>query len=347
MYIKKILWAIAILGLIGMGGFAYYVYNHVFSPNTAFQNEEAHVYIPTGASFEQVIQELEPLLKDINSFALVAKRKKYDQNVKAGHFLISKGMNNNELVNAIRIGNVPITVKFNNQERLQNLAGTLSQQMETDSIALFQAMTDSVFLKQAGFNPENALAMYIPNTYEVYWNETAEAFCSRMSDAFKAFWNEDRRAKASDLGLQPWEVSVLASIVQKETSQVDERPRVAGLYLNRMRIGMLLQADPTVIYAKKKEENDFDQVIKRVLYKDLEIESPYNTYKNAGVPPGPITMPDISSIDAVLNAEKHTYLYMVVNTENLGYHKFASSISEHNRNRAAYIRWINKQGINR
>ena len=347
MYIKKILWAVAVLGLIGMGGFAYYVYNHIFSPNTAFQNEEAHVYIPTGASFEQVLQELEPLLKDVNSFALVAKRKKYDQNVKAGHYLIKKGMNNNDLVNAIRIGNVPIEVKFNNQERLQNLAGSLSRQMETDSLALYRAMTDSIFLRDAGFNLDNALSMYIPNTYEVYWNETASDFCARMSSAFGEFWNEDRRAKAADLGLQPWEVSVLASIVQKETSQVEERPRVAGLYLNRMKIGMLLQADPTVIYAKKKADDDFDQVIKRVLFKDLEIESPYNTYKHTGVPPGPITMPDISSIDGVLNREKHDYLYMVVNVENFGYHKFAKSLAQHNRNKAAYIRWINAQGINR
>ncbi len=347
MYIKKILWAIAIIGLIAMGGFAYYVYNHVFSPNTAFENEQAHVYIKTGSGFEDVLTELRPLLRDINSFAVVAKRKQYHLNVKPGHYLIKKGMNNNDLVNAIRIGNVPIEIKFNNQERLQNLAGNLSRQMEADSLAFIEAMLDEQFLEESGFNLDNALAMYIPNTYEVYWNESAPEFCRRMSRAYRAFWNQDRISKADKLGLDPNEVMALAAVVQKETSQVEERPRVAGLYLNRLAANMPLQADPTIIYAKKLADQDFDQVIKRVLFKDLEIESPYNTYKNAGLPPGPIFMPDISSIDAVLNAEEHNFYYMVVDVERFGYHKFASSLSEHNRNRAAYIRWINQQGINR
>ena len=168
-----------------------------------------------------------------------------------------------------------------------------------------------------------------------------------MLKEYNAFWTEDRNQKAKDLDLSREEVLSLAAIVQKETAKVEERPRVAGLYINRIKKGMPLQADPTIIYAKKLNDGDFDQVIKRVLYRDLEIDSKYNTYKNTGVPPGPITMPDISSIDAVLNYEQHDYFYMVANVQNFGYHKFAKTLAQHNRNRQEYVRWINGQGVNR
>lgn len=345
--LKKILVVVALIGLVFMAGFAYYVYQNIFVPNTAFNNEEAHVYIETDSNFEDVIQELEPLLVDVESFRRVAKRKGYNLNIKPGHFIIKKGMNNNDIINSIRVGNIPITVKFNNQERLENLAGQLANQLETDSLSLLNAMKDPVFLKAAGFTSETAIGMYIPNSYEVYWNTTAEDFRDKMLKEYNAFWTEDRNAKAKRIGLSRDEVMSLAAIVQKETTKVDERPRVAGLYLNRIRKGMPLQADPTVIYAKKLTDNNFEQVIKRVLYRDLEIDSNYNTYKNLGVPPGPITMPDISSIDAVLNYEKHDYLFMVANVQNFGYHKFAKTLSQHNRNRAEYVRWINSQGVNR
>ena len=168
-----------------------------------------------------------------------------------------------------------------------------------------------------------------------------------MLKEYQSFWNASRLAKAQALNLTPNEVTALASIVHKETAKVDERPRVAGLYLNRVRKKMFLQADPTVIYAIKKQTGNYDTVIKMVLYKDLEINSPYNTYKNAGIPPGPITMPDITAIDGVLNAEWHDYLYMVANVENFGYHKFAKTLAQHNQNMVQYIRWINQQNISR
>jgi UPF0755 protein len=168
-----------------------------------------------------------------------------------------------------------------------------------------------------------------------------------MLREYERFWNTTRLEKAKKKGLSPEQVISLAAIVHKESAKVDERPRVAGVYLNRLKKGMLLQADPTVIYALKRELNDFDTIIKRVLYKDLAIDSPYNTYKYSGLPPGPITMPDISAIDAVLNAEDHDYYYFVANVENFGYHKFAKTLAQHNRNKAQYIRWINSQNINR
>ncbi|MEM0519549.1 endolytic transglycosylase MltG [Aequorivita flava] len=347
MYIKKILIAIFFLGAVVMGFFAWYIYDTAFTGNTAFNNKEAHVYIPTNATIIDVVEEIEPLLKDAESFRTIADQKQYTSNIKPGHFIIRKGMTNNDIVNTLRSRNIPINVKFNNQERLEDLAGHIANQIEADSLSLMQAMTDPEFLKEVGMTKETGLSMYIPNTYEFYWNSSAKTFRDRMKTEYERFWNEARIKKAKNLNLTKEQVMALASIVQKETAKVDERPRVAGVYLNRLRVGMLLQADPTVIYAIKRESGDYNQIIKRVLYKDLELDSPYNTYKYAGIPPGPITMPDISSIDAVLNPEKHDYYYFVADVTNFGYHKFAKSLAQHNVNKAEYVRWVNNQGLMR
>src|SRR5690606_9443101 len=223
----------------------------------------------------------------------------------------------------------------------------ISLQIEADSTALLSSFGELEFLKANGFNEETALSMYIPNSYEFFWNTSAEGFRERMLKEYKRFWNEEWIARSKSLGLDPPQVATLASIVHKETAKIEERPRVAGVYLNRLSKGMLLQADPTVIYGIKLYSDNFDTIIKRVLYKDLELDSPYNTYKYAGLPPGPIAMPDISAIDAVLNPEKHDYYYFVANVENFGYHKFAKTLAQHNRNKEQYIRWINGQKINR
>lgn len=347
MYIKRILLVIVLAGLVVGGWFSYMVYNAVFSPNTAFNNSEAFVYIPSDADFNEVKQLVEPLLEDLGTFEQVAKRKGYVGNVKGGKYAIKKGMNNNEIVNSLRANNIPVNVSFNNQETLADLAGRIAAQIEADSLSLIRAFNDSDFLKERGFDEENKLAMYIPNSYEFFWNTTGEEFRDRMAREYDRFWNDERLKKAKAVGLSPDEVMTLASLVHKETAKVDERPKVAGLYLNRLKRGMLLQADPTVIYALKKKANDYDLVIKRVLYKDLEVDSPYNTYKYAGLPPGPIAMPDISAIDAVLNPEKHDYLYFVADVENFGYHKFAKTLAQHNRNKVQYVQWINSKKINR
>lgn len=347
MYLKKILLTVVLLGLVGMAGFSYYVYQNIFTPNTGFNNPQAHVFIPTGATFKMVQEELSPLLKDMNTFVTVAQRKGYSSNIKAGHFIIKKGSNNNEIINSIRSGNIPVTIKFNNQERLEDLAGHLAKQIELDSASLLDTMLDEDFLKASGFTQDTALGMYIANSYEVYWNTSPKAFCQKMLKEYNAFWNTSRVAKAKAISLSKDQVMALAAIVQKETAMIQERPMVAGLYLNRLKKGMLLQADPTVIFAKKKTENNFKQVIKRVLFKDLKIASPYNTYKYSGVPPGPITMPDVSAIDGVLNYKKHGFYFMVADVENFGYHKFAKTLSAHNRNKKQYVNWINKQGVKR
>jgi UPF0755 protein len=347
MYIKKLLWAVALIGIVIAAYFAYFVYSAMFKPNTAFNNEIAYIFIPTNASYNEVRSQLDTLLIDIGKFDALAKQKKYISNIKAGKYAIKKGMNNNDIINSIRSNNIPVKVAFNNQETLGDLAGRISTQIEADSLSLLQAMASESFLKSNGFETKTALGMYIPNSYEFFWNTSEEQFRDRMLKEYHHFWNASRMEKAQALNLSPTEIMTLASIVQKETTKVDERPRVAGVYINRLKAGMALQADPTVIYAIKEQSGDFKQTIKRVLYKDLELDSPYNTYKYAGLPPSLITMPDISSIDAVLNYEKHDYYYFVADINNFGYHKFAKSLAQHNKNRQDYVRWINQQGVNR
>ncbi|MDO5607028.1 MAG: endolytic transglycosylase MltG [Capnocytophaga sp.] len=347
MYIRKILIAVLLIGLVVMGVISYGIYQAVFQPNTAFENKEAIVFIPTGATFADVKTELQPLIKDMASFSQVASKKGYATNVKPGKYSLKKGSNNNEIINTLRSKNIPVKVSFNNQETLADLAKRISEQIEADSTSLLKAFADPQFLTENGFTGRNALAMYIPNTYELFWNTSAEKFRERMLKEYHRFWNDDRKAKAAAQSLTPLEVSTLASIVQKETAQVSERSRVAGVYLNRLKINMLLQADPTVIYGVKEHTGDYDIVIKRVLYKHLEIDSPYNTYKYSGLPPGPIAMPDVSSLEAVLNPETHDYLYFVADVENFGFHKFARTLAQHNLNRQPYIKWINAQGTQR
>ncbi|MEO5790332.1 MAG: endolytic transglycosylase MltG [Gelidibacter sp.] len=347
MYIKRILVAVALIGLVVAAFVAYTIYQTMFVSNTAFNNDVAYVYIPTNATYQDVRAELEPLLKDIERFDALAERKKYTSNIKAGKYAIKKGMNNNDIINSIRSNNIPVKLSFNNQESLERLAGRISTQIEADSLELYSVMSSPEFLKANDFDSKTALGMYIPNSYQFFWNTSAEQFRDRMLKEYHRFWNAERLAKAKAIDLTPEKVMTMASIVQKETAKVDERKRVAGVYMNRLKIGMPLQADPTVIFAMKHSSGDFDQVIKRVLYKDLELDSPYNTYKYTGLPPGLIAMPDISSIDAVLNYENHDYFYFVADVTNFGYHKFAKTLSQHNVNRQEYVKWINQQGVKR
>ncbi|WP_420602066.1 endolytic transglycosylase MltG [Flagellimonas sp.] len=345
MHLKKVLWATAVLGLLICGFVAYQIYGAIFSPNTKFNNDEAFVYIASDATFSDVKNSLEPLVKNLSTFESVAERKGYITNIKGGKFGIKKGMNNNEIINSLRSNNIPVKVSFNNQESLPLLAGRIAQQIEADSVSLLSTFNDAAFLKESGFDDDTKLGMYLPNTYEFFWNTSAQGFRDRMLKEYSRYWNEDRLQKAKKLNLSPAQTIALAAVVQKETVKAEEKPRVAGVYLNRIRKGILLQADPTVIYAIKKETGNYDTIIKRVLYRDLEMDSPYNTYKYRGVPPGPITMPDISSIEAVLNAEKHDYLYFVADVSNFGYHMFAKTLAQHNRNKVQYIRWLNSKKV--
>ncbi|WP_299550194.1 endolytic transglycosylase MltG [Seonamhaeicola sp.] len=345
MYIKKILWAVALLGLAVAGYFAYYIYSAMMAPNTAFNNEEAYIYIRSTDTYKEVREQLEPLLKDIDKFDALAKQKKYISNIKAGKFAIKKAMSNNDIINSIRSNNLPVKVSFNNQNSLEKLAGRIALQIEADSVALLNAMKDQAFYSENNFKDETALGMYLPNSYELFWNTSAEAFRDRMLKEYNRFWNESRLSKAKGLGLSEDEVMALASIVYEESKQPTEQPRIAGVYINRLEIGMPLQADPTLKFAAYKLPKYKNTVIKRVLNVHKEIESPYNTYKYAGLPPGLVTMPDLSAIEAVLNYEKHKYLYFAADPKRVGFHKFAKTLSQHNVNARAYQKYLSSQGI--
>ena len=335
---QKVLISTILLLTISLLGF--FIYQKIFESNI---EENAIIYIKTGANFENVLEELSPYLKDLDSFKILAQKMKYTK-IKPGRYEIDPKMSNIELVRLLRAGiQKPIKLSFNNQDYLEKLAGRISNQIEADSASLLEVFRDQSFLEENGFNINTALCVYIPNTYEFYWNTNAEKFREKMLKSYKTFWNEERVSKAKKQNLTTIEVIILASIVQKETSRVSERKTVAGLYLNRLSNKMLLQADPTVIYSQRLLKG-IDYEIKRVLLKDLEIDSPYNTYKYEGLPPGPISMPDISSIEAVLNPEKHEYLYMCASVTDFGGHAFARTLSQHNVNAAKYQKWVREQG---
>jgi UPF0755 protein len=329
--------------LIVYGGI---VANQIFSKNTKFTENELFVEVPTGSTYEDVKKIITPFIENMDRFEMVADKRDYPDNIKPGRFLFTKGMSSYDLVKSLR-SNVPVKLAFNNQERLEDFAGRISSQIEPDSLLLINTFKDSIFLKDNGFNQENVFVMFIPNTYEVYWNISAEKFRDKMIKEYHKFWNKQRIAKAANQGLTPVEATILASIVHKESVKKDERPRIAGVYLNRLRLEMPLQADPTVIFAIKKEANDFDQVIKRVFYNDLFLNSAYNTYKVVGLPPGPIAMPDITALDAVLNPEKNDFIYFCASVDRFGYHEFAATLPEHNLNAKKYSDWITGQGVKR
>lgn len=345
MKLKQIAVGIVGVGLLVLAYFSYYVYSVMLIPNTAFNAKEAFIFIPTNASYEQVRADLEPLLLDLNAFDALAKQKKYTTNVKAGRYRIAKGMTNNDIINSIRSKNWPVTVAFNNQHSLSNLAQRVSAQIEADSLSLMAAFTDKDFLNSNGFEAQTALAMYLPNSYEFFWNSSAITFRDKLLKNYKTFWNPDRLSQAKTIGLTPVEVSILASIVQEETKQNSEQSRVAGVYINRLKNNWALQADPTLKYAAYQTNQYKNKIIKRVLNKHKRIDSPYNTYLYKGLPPGLIAMPDLQAIDAVLSYEKHNYFYFAADSERPGFHRFAKSLSEHNRNAKRYQNYLNRKGI--
>lgn len=316
------------------------LYNMVMKPNVVTPDQkEFSLYIPTGADFDQVKDSLygNHLIIDPASFEWVARHKDYPSHVKPGRYVLKNGMGNNQLTNMLRGGlQTPVKVTFNNIRDVKMLAGRVGTQIEADSASIVAYLADNVNLNKLGFNSLTIPAMFLPNTYEFYWNTDAEKFVEKMKGEYDKFWNEERRNKAKALGLSPVQVSILASIVDKETNKTDEMPRIAGVYLNRLRNGWLLQADPTLVFAV----GDFD--LKRVLNVHKEVESPYNTYKYAGLPPGPICIPSLQSINAVLNAEKHNYYYFCAKEDFSGYHVFAKTLTEHNRNAQRYQRALSR-----
>lgn len=333
---------VGFLLLVGILGINFYkkIYGNAVT-------KDAKVYIKSNFTINEVEKAITPFINSVDNFTWVANKKKFTK-PKTGMYQLNKGMSMNDLVNKLRAGNqTPVKVSFNNQDTLEKLAGRIAEQLEIDSLTLLNTMKEPAFLRKHDFTKKSVLGMYIPNQYEFYWNTSAEKFRAKMIKQYHNFWNSSRLKKAKKLGLTKDQVITLASIVQKETAQKSERPMVAGLYLNRLNTrGWRLEADPTIIFALK-EKHGHNKVFKRVLTKDLDIKSPYNTYRNAGLPPTLIAMPDVSSIDAVLNPAKHNYFFMCASVDKIGYHEFARTLSQHNRNATKYQRWISQRGINR
>ena len=340
---KKI--ALISISILLIGGLVVYkFYNKIYKTNV---NQTTFIYIPSNANFESVQELMVPYLNNLDNFVWVAKKKNYENKVRSGKFKITEGMSNNDLVDHLRGGKTEtVKLTFNNQDTFEKLSGRISLQIEADSVSILTTLLDPDFIKKNGFDSNTALAMYIPNSYDFYWDTSAEEFRARMLKEYQSFWNEKRISNAKKQKLTPVQVISLASIVQKETALVIERPTVAGLYLNRYHDNWPLQADPTIIFALKQKHGQ-DAVFKRVLNEDLKIDSPYNTYQNTGIPPGPIGMPDISSIDAVLQPKIHKYYYMCASIDEIGKHEFATNLNSHLVNARKYQNWMNKQGIKR
>lgn len=336
----RILLIISGLLLVAGGILGYQIYRIFLKENVT--DKESYLYIRTGWTYQDVVDELSSkgMLVNTATFQRAAEQMDFPSRVKAGKFKLDADMNNRSLIHRLGGGfQEPVQVRFHNLRLKEEFAGLISSQIEADSLALIAIMTDTVRVTAYGFTPDNFFTLFIPNTYEFYWNTSAESFVDRMHGEYQRFWNEERLNKAQALEMTPQEVSVLASIVKGEALHQSEMPTIAGLYLNRLRRGMRLQADPTVIFANQ----DFS--IRRVLYRHLNFDSPYNTYLYAGLPPGPINMPSIAAIDAVLNHEEHHYIFMCAKEDFSGYHRFAVTQAEHNRNARLFQRALNERNI--
>jgi len=340
---KQIILTILAILIIGGGIIAYLGYRMVYMPNVWLNGQKSAAFnIRSGSTWEDVKQQLYKNGTIIHraSFEQLASVMKYPDHIKSGHYILKEGMSNKQIITKLRSKQQdPVRLVFNNIRIKQELAGHLAEQLETDSVTLLKLLNDADYLKKFGFTTDNIISMFIPNTYEVYWDITAEKFMERMHKEYIAFWNDKRKVKLKEIGLTELQAITLASIVEKESNMNDEKPDVAGVYMNRLKQGWLLQADPTLVYAL----GDFS--IKRVLNVYKTIDSPYNTYKYVGLPPGPICLPSISSIDAVLNYRQHNYMYFCAREDFSGYHNFAVTMNEHLLNAAKYQQALNKRGI--
>lgn len=343
--LRRILLIVLVVGLIGGGIAGWWFYNAYYRPNVDLHGQrETYFYVRTGSTFDQMVQGLidQHIIVNRSSFEEIAKLKKFTT-PKPGRYRISNGMSNPALIDKLRIGDQePVKVSFNLIRTKEQLASRIGKQLEADSVKLLGLLNDEEFLSNTyHLNGITIMTLFIPNTYEFNWNTSAEQFLKRMQDEYKAFWTSDRKAKAQKAGLSQSQVSVLASIVQSEQNNDNEEKRtIAGLYINRLNKSIPLQSDPTVIFAI----GDFS--IRRVLADDLKINSPYNTYLHTGLPPGPICMPEISSLDAVLNYQQSNYLYMCAEY-GTGHHKFTADYNQHLRNAKAFQAALSAAHINR
>jgi len=322
---------------------AFIIYRLLFGISIIAEKNSDVIYIPTGSSYEQVMDTIDSklIIKNKKAFEWLAKQKHYPSLIRPGRYVINKNLSYNSLLNILRSGRQsPVRVTFNNYVRtLNEIAGKIGKHIESDSAQIMAFFADDANYSADGFKKETIISLFIPNTYELYWNTDPQQLYSRMLKEYRLFWNDKRLSQAKEKGLEPVEVAILASIIDDEVAKKDEKPKIAGVYLNRLRMGIPLQACPTIKFAL----NDF--TITRVLKKYLLVDSPYNTYKHSGYPPGPIGCASIEGMDAVLNAEKHDYIFFAAKADFSGYHNFSRTLSEHNRYASLYQKELDKRKI--
>ncbi len=342
MRIKKIVAVVMVVFTIMLSSISFYTYQILFTPNILVDRDDQFFAIEKGTTFKQLQNRLykDRIVNDLVSFSLLAKLKGLDENVKNGMYLLKKDMSNTAAINLLRAGlQTPVRMTFNSARKIEELSTKLTANLEIDSADMAPYLLSDSVAHIYGFDSLNFIGMFLPNTYEVYWTASPKEVLDRMKLEYDRYWNQTRRNKADSLGLTPQEVVTLASIVDSETNLMNEAPTIAGVYLNRIRRGYPLQADPTLVFAM----NDF--TIRRVLDVHKKTDSPYNTYKYKGLPPGPIMMPSIKAVESVLNAENHRFLYFCAKEDFSGYHVFARTLEEHNVNASKFQRALNRQRI--
>ena len=339
---KKILIPLIIFSTILTTG-SVYTYQMLYSPNFLINAEDKFIIIEENTDFNQLIKKLEDdtLINDILSFSFLSKIMEYQENIKIGAYNVKMNMSNYDMITMLRSGNqTPIKLTFTYARKIDDLAEKITSKLKMSKDDLLNYLNDNID-KYSGFKKADIISIFLPDTYEVYWNISPEKLTNKMYSEYKKFWNEERLSKLDKINLNQKEVIVLASIVASESRMLDEADRIAGLYINRLNRNMRLQADPTLIFAA----NDF--TIRRVLNKHKKIKSPYNTYIHRGLPPGPIRLASKKYIDAVLNYEKHNYIYMCAEEDFSGYHAFATNLSDHNRNARKFQIALNNRKIYR
>lgn len=320
--------------------FGYYAYQIVYTPNVLVGKQPRPLVIPRGATFKDVQAALHKgdYTQDLISFSFLSKLMDYDENVKPGRYVLMPNLSNVEAIRLLRAGiQEPVNVTFNNVRLIEDLSEKITRNLNMKPAEFEAALVKFAMNNPYGFNKDNVLTMFIPNTYEVYFNTSPDDLIERMHEEYRKFWTDERKKKAEQIGLSPIEVSILASIVQAESIKHDEAPIIAGLYINRLKKDIPLQADPTLVFAV----GDF--TLKRVLNEHKEVDSPYNTYKYRGLPPGPVNMPEIFALNAVLNYTQSNYLYMCAKEDFSGRHNFTHSYREHLNNAARYQRALTRE----
>ncbi|MBL7818159.1 MAG: endolytic transglycosylase MltG [Saprospiraceae bacterium] len=333
-FLRPFLLVVAILG----GAYLYF-----FKSNVSDDLKDEYLKIPTNSTLQSLTNQLvtEGIIMDESNFKTWASWLSYD-NVRAGRFKIKAGWSSFNLIRLLQRGEqAPVKIVLNNERTPEQVAGKVSKVLEHDSAAFIETFNDTTYLNSLGISRPTLMCIFLPNTYEFYWNTDPKKFLERMSKEYKKFWNPERTAKAAEQGMTPEQAVTMASIVDGESTRKDEIRKVARAYINRLKQGMKLQADPTVQFALMEIEKT--PSFRRLRNSDYLTPHPYNTYVHEGLPPGPVCMPSPASIDAVLNPDNHNYVFFVAKPDNSGYHNYAETYEQHLVNVKTYTTWLNSQ----